>query len=152
MAVLTTTHHASTLLSKSSPHSNSQILALLSPALTNSLYIAAILQRLLSTTTLFLAFRAYFLSTILLKQSYYASQVLALQGYYASGMLARQVLRTWVKGMRMSWKATERLREKLFYEFALFILGTGYYGLLIVFWPGWIVIGGGVWGVWWTFG
>ena len=152
MAVLTTTHHTSTLLSKTSSHTNIQFLSLLSPALTNSLYFAAILQKLLSTTTLFLAFRAYFISTILLKQSYYASQILALQSYYASGVLARQAFRAWMMSMRLSWKATERLRKKLFYEFALFILGTGYYGLLVVFWPGWIVIGGGAWAIWWTIG
>jgi len=36
----------------------------------------------------------------------------------------------------------------MFFEFAVFILGGGNQVILIVFWPGWIVVGGGVWGMW----
>lgn len=54
--------------------------------------------------------------------------------------------------MKMGWKATESLRKKLLYEFADFVLGSGNSLVLLVFWPGWIVVGGGVWGVKWVCG
>jgi len=50
--------------------------------------------------------------------------------------------------MRRSWKASEKLRNKLFFELVVFVLGGGNGMILLVFWPGWIVIGGGVLGVW----
>lgn len=127
---------------------NRPLLTLLSPALSSSLYLATIFQRLLSTTTLFLFLRAYILSLILLRQSYHISQILLLQSYYASSILAKHGFWASKEGARRAWKASEKLRNKLFFEFAVFILGGGNQVILIVFWPGWIVVGGGVWGVW----
>ncbi|TVY62813.1 hypothetical protein LSUE1_G010255 [Lachnellula suecica] len=127
---------------------NRPILTLLSPALSSSLYLATIFQRLLSTTTLFLFLRAYILSLLLLRQSYYISQVLLLQSYYASSLLAKNGYWASKEGIQKSWKATEKLRKKLFFELAVFVLGGGNGVILIVFWPGWIFVGGGVWGVW----
>ncbi len=45
--------------------------------------------------------------------------------------------------------AAERLRKKLCFELALAVLGPGGNGvLLVVLWPGWVVVGGAAWGVW----
>ena len=139
MAVLMPSPNSSTLLATTSSQNN--ILTLFSPALAHSLYFVAILQRFLSTTTLFVFLRCYLLSAVVLRQSYYATQVLAIQGYYALSMVTRHAL-------SMGWKATEPIRKKLFFEFAVFILGNGNGLLLLMFWPGWLVIGGGVWGAW----
>lgn len=149
MATLTTIPDASTLLASSS---TTNILTILSPALTHSLYLAWVFQRLLSTTTLFVAFRAYFLSVMILRQSFYACQILLMQSYFAAGLLAKQLFLTSKQAMNLSWKATERFRNKLFFEFMIFILGGGNPVFLVIFWPGWIVIGGGACGIWLTCG
>lgn len=52
------------------------------------------------------------------------------------------------RGAGISWKALEPLRNKLFKEFMIFVLGGGNGVILAVFWPGWIVVGPAVWGVW----
>lgn len=139
MTVLSPSPRPSALLTSTS---NSNILSILSPALTQSLYLAAVFQRLLSTTTLFVAIRAYFISLILLRQSFYASQILLLQSYWATILLSRRSLAAVKSVVKMSWKATESIRRKLFFEFMVFILGGGYGLCLILLWPGWLVIGG----------
>lgn len=40
------------------------------------------------------------------------------------------------------------VRDKLFYEFASFILGSGNALILWIFWPCWILFGLAVWIVW----
>lgn len=40
------------------------------------------------------------------------------------------------------WNSTRVLRKKLFYEFAVFILGTGNGFILLLFWPGWLFLAG----------
>jgi hypothetical protein len=124
------------------------ILTLLSPAFANSYYLVTILQRLLSTTTLFLLFRTYLLSLFLLQQSYHASQILLIQSLYASSIACKNAYWASKQGMRVLWRSTEGLRKKLFMEFMIFVLGGGNQFILVVFWPGWIVIGGGIWGIW----
>ncbi|GAO17344.1 hypothetical protein UVI_02038640 [Ustilaginoidea virens] len=37
-------------------------------------------------------------------------------------------------------KPARSLRKKLFYEFAVFILGSGNPLLLMLLWPGWLVV------------
>jgi hypothetical protein len=124
------------------------ILTLLSPTFSNSLYLATILQRLLSTTTLFLLFRTYLLSLFLLQHS----QILFLRGLYASSILCKIACWTSKQGMRVLWQSMEGTRRKLFREFMIFILGGGNPLILVVFWPGWIVVGGGALGVWSVWG
>ncbi|KAG5979413.1 hypothetical protein E4U55_005189 [Claviceps digitariae] len=61
------------------------------------------------------------------------------------------------KGLSMSapataglWeaKSTEALRKKLFYEFAVFVLGCGNPVILLLLWPGWLIVGGLVFALW----
>lgn len=132
--------------------SDTNILSLLSPAFTHSIYLAVILQRLLSTTTLFLLFRAYFLSAMILRQSFYVSQILLLKSHYTSCLVSRQLFIVSKHGMKTGWKATENFRNRLLFEFMVWILGGGNSVILVVFWPGWIVIGGGLFGVLWACG
>lgn len=40
------------------------------------------------------------------------------------------------------WKGSEGLRRKLWFELVVFVLGNGNGILLIVFWPGWIMVVG----------
>jgi hypothetical protein len=127
---------------------NQNDLSLLAPALTHSYYLATIFQKILSTTTLFLFFRAHILSSSLLRQSFCASQILFMQSYYVSALLAKQLFWTSKVSLQGSWEVTEKLRSKLFFELVVFFLGPGGNNLLLmVFWPGWIVVGGGVYGI-----
>jgi hypothetical protein len=128
------------------------ILAFLSPALTHSLYLAFIFHRVLSTTTVFVLFRAYLLSGLLLHQSFYACELLLAQSYYATRLAAHQLLLASRRSLGLAWRATGTLRNKLFFEFMVFVLGGGNGIILVVFWPGWIVIGPGVFWVWWACG
>jgi len=50
--------------------------------------------------------------------------------------------------VKMGWRASEPLRQKLFFEFMVFVLGGGYGILLILLWPGWIVVGTFALGLW----
>jgi len=130
------------------------ILSALAPALTHSFWLANIFQRLLSTTTLFLFFRTYLLSLMLLRQTYLASQILLLQSYWASLILGKSAIWTTKKGWQAGWEnaVAKKLRKKLMYEFLVFVLATGNPLLLVVFWPGWIVVLGGYWGTRWVVG
>ncbi|KAG9233097.1 hypothetical protein BJ875DRAFT_58687 [Amylocarpus encephaloides] len=131
-------------VTKQSP--SMQPLSSISPTLTMSLYLATtLLPRLLSTTTLFLLLRVYILSHLILLHSYYTLAILAIQSYYASVVLLRQGWWLSKGGARWAWRGSGGLRKKLWFEFATFVLGNGNGILLIVFWPGWIVVGGVVW-------
>lgn len=145
MTVLTPSPNPTKILTRSSTHNILQVLA---PAFNNSVYLATIFQNLLSTTTLFLVFRAYLLSLVLLQQTYYVSSILLLQSYWASTIAARGGYWGVKRGMGMSWKALEPVRNKILREFMIFILGAGNGVCLAIFWPGWIVVGPTVWGVW----
>jgi len=105
------------------------LLTLISP----TLYLAAVFHRLLSTTTLFLLLR----SLVVLRQAYYISQLLLLR-------CARNV--NWMKSR--SWSVSEKLRNKLYFEVMVFVLGGGNGVLLLLFWPGWILI----WVIWMIWG
>jgi len=146
MAFLAATSNPATILT--STYNTKPILTILSPAFTNSLYLAHKLQHLLSTTTLFLLFRAYLLSLFLLQQSHHATQVLLIRIFYAASILGKNALWTGERGMRVVWKSTEGTRKKLFHEFMVFVLGSGgNAAILVLFWPGWILVGG-FWGIW----
>ncbi|KAH6676329.1 hypothetical protein B0J14DRAFT_636488 [Halenospora varia] len=148
--------------------SQKNALTTLSPSLYYPLYYATtLLPRLLTSTTLFLTFRlallsyhllwhSYYASTIILLQTYYASNYLALhsyyascylalQSYYASTVVAKRLCVAGKFGGKMVWKRSEHLRNKLWFEFVVFALGGGNGMLLLVFWPGWLVIGPVVW-------
>lgn len=44
-----------------------------------------------------------------------------------------------------------QLRKKVFFEFMCFILGTGNGLFLLLFWPGWLILGGAIWSILWLF-
>jgi len=145
MTVLTPAQNPSTFITSTSQN---QLLTIVSHPLTHSLYLATIFQRLLSTTTLFILFRAYFLTLLLLRQSFSAAQILLVQTYYAVALLTKQLFNTLKQAIKLGWKATERFRKKIFFEFMVFILGGGNGFLLVILWPGWIVLGGAAWSIW----
>jgi len=139
MAVLKPT--SQTLLTTSNQNN---LLPLLAPTLSSSLYLLTHLHRLLHSTTIFLLLRTYVLTSLLLSQSLYASQLLLIQTYYASLLLSSQFFTFLLQLSKISYRATEGLRKKLWFEFMVFALGGGNGLILMLFWPGWIVLGGGI--------
>lgn len=144
MAIITPTTSSNIL---TNAHTTPKSLTLLSPALQSPIYLASILPRLLSTTTLFLLFRTYVLSLYLLQQSFRASHLLLIQACYTSSVLGKHVYWTGKQMGKMIWRRTEKMRRNLMYEFMVFMLGSGNAAILVVFWPGWIVVWGGIWAV-----
>ncbi|KAG6063044.1 hypothetical protein E4U16_001026, partial [Claviceps sp. LM84 group G4] len=45
-------------------------------------------------------------------------------------------------GGRWEGRSTQALRKKLFYEIAVFVLGCGNPFIVLLFWPGWLIVGG----------
>lgn len=117
------------------------------PALSSSLYFAQVLQEVISTTTLFLLFRSYIVSGILLRQFGSLSWLLLVQSLYASVLVGKQAGSAALWSFGRSWKALEPLRKKLAFEFFTTILGSGNQLILVLFWPGWIFVWGGM-GLW----
>lgn len=135
MAILTPTHHSSTV--KTLSQSN-HLISTLYPVLTGSLKFAVLFQRLLGTTTIFLCVRlsvfTLYTTKLLLLNALYASRLLGFNLLIAFKLVAWGVAST-------VWKRTEKARRKLFFEFMVWILNPNAVALLI-FWPGWIVLGG----------
>ncbi|KAG9245215.1 hypothetical protein BJ878DRAFT_31258 [Calycina marina] len=111
------------------------------PPLSRPVYL---MQTFLRTTTVFLFFRSYTMSLLLFRQSVYASQIVVLQSWYAASAMVQTLYTRGKEIAWAAWKVTERLRQKLFFEFMVFILGGGYAFLLVLLWPGWIVVGAGI--------
>lgn len=149
MTVLTPSPNPTNLLT---PTHVRALLSALSPVLTNTLSLFATLQTLLHNGTLFLLFRSYFL----LRQSFLVSQILlygsSILLWQYSSILGKGAYWTTKFGVKEGYKRTAWLRKKLQYEFFVFILGGGNPILLVVFWPGWLVVMTGVWGAWWVCG
>lgn len=128
---------------------------LLAPALTTTLYLAhissTILQRL-SILTLKILLQITFLLSFTLQHTFYASKILLQHTHLVSSEVLRQSYRTTRRAVAVMWKATEKGRERLFFEFMVFILGCGNGLCLVLFWPGWILFGGVAISMWWVCG
>ncbi|KAM3518634.1 hypothetical protein NHJ13051_008053 [Beauveria bassiana] len=121
-------HHHATMISRVGP----------------TLAYAVQLQDIIGSLSAILCWRAHLLSSISLAQAYSAIRFLALHLLVATKLGAFYGAAASVRAATTVWdmKTTRMLRDKLFYEFALFVLGAGNGLFLLVLWPGWIVIGG----------
>lgn len=146
MTILTSAPSPSTLFSPST--SSPQVRTLLSPALSNAVHFATTLQKFLGATTLFLLWRSYLLTDALFRRTRNLLRTLAVQSYYTAKTFTWHVLRSGKQAVRRGWRATEPVRNKIFFEFMVFVLGGGNGLILVLFWPGWLIIGGGFWGIW----
>ncbi|KAL3418469.1 hypothetical protein PVAG01_10185 [Phlyctema vagabunda] len=120
MTLFSTSRPTLTLTAGTRSHSVNLILG---PALTASLYR--------------LHYATYFLSYVVLQQSLYASNYLLVQTIHG----ARLSLGAAAEALRRAWQRLEPLRKKIFFEFMVFVLGTCGNGLiLLLFWPGWLLL------------
>ncbi|CAI6087822.1 unnamed protein product [Clonostachys chloroleuca] len=92
-------------------------------------------QKAISALTVTLYFQTRFLAATTL----YASRILAVQAYFATTFGAT-MSRKLLAGIWDS-AAVQRLRKKMFEDFAKWILGSGNTIFCALFWPGWWVIG-----------
>jgi hypothetical protein len=100
------------------------------------------LQRAISSFSFVILLNTYFLAKI----SVTVGHVLANYAYVVT-RLATILSGKAIKGVWDS-KSVVTLRNKVFHEFATFILGGGNGIFLMIFWPGWWVLGGTVWAAW----
>ncbi|CAM1510815.1 Fc.00g083280.m01.CDS01 [Cosmosporella sp. VM-42] len=128
----------------------SDIIRLLGP----TLKIALRFQSLIGSVSIFLCLRTYFLASVAFAGVLYASKIVALQAFVATKTGAFHGLTMSGKAIIGAWnsKRVQALRQKLWYEFAIWVLGSGNTFILMVFWPGWWVLAGAVWALWLLFG
>ncbi|KAF4446345.1 hypothetical protein FALBO_17087 [Fusarium albosuccineum] len=133
-----------------SPYPRSDIIRLLGPALE----IALRFQSLVSSVSIFLCFRACFLASITFAGVLYASKIVALKAYVATKFSAFHSFNMSSRAAVGVWnsKSVQTLRKKLWYEFAVFVLGSGNVVFLMLFCPGWWLLAGACWTVWMLFG
>lgn len=133
-----------------SAHPRSDIIRLLGPALE----IALRFQSLVSSVSIFLCLRAWLLTSTTFAGVFYASRIVALKACVATKFSASHGFNMSSKAVVGVWnsKSIQRLRKKLWYEFAVFVLGSGNMVFLMLFWPGWWLLAGACWAVWMLFG
>ncbi len=125
----------------------SDVIAILHPLVSSAVRF----QQLLGSAAFHLAIRTYFAATIVATISIWASKVIAWRAFLASRILA-------VRGLfltkRLAWtawdcKQARRFRKRLEFEIFVLILGPGGNALLlIIFWPGWLILALLGWGIW----
>lgn len=140
--------------------------AILSPVLTQTIFLFSSLHSLLSYASFFVLLRLYILSLhtinfsrfVLLYVSkalavfsihaFYLSRVVLANTSLASRLLLIHLLAVTIFLVRLSsqgvgkvWKMFEPLRQKLFFELMVFILGGGNQIFLLILWPGWWIVG-----------
>jgi hypothetical protein len=113
-------------------HKHSDLIARLTPT---TLDVALDFQRIVGSISFYLCLQAYFAAGIVASQLFQAVHFLVLHGLFAG-------LNTSWRAASRAWesKSIRRLRNKVFFEFAVFILGCGNSVFLVVFWPGWILL------------
>ncbi|KAL1836358.1 hypothetical protein VTJ49DRAFT_5250 [Mycothermus thermophilus] len=126
-------------------HSN--LLSTLYPLLNTALQF----QRLLSSTAFHLVIHAYYTAATLATLSAWASWSVAWHALLTTRLVAAQA---WLLARRLAWaawdsKRSRRARKRLEHEMFVLLLGPGGNTLLLMlFWPGWLMLGVLGWGVW----
>jgi hypothetical protein len=126
------------------PRSN--VISRLRPALAFALHF----QYIIGSFSSFLYIQAYFVTSLAFVHALYASRFLAIQAYFATKFGVFHGFNMSAQALAGVWdaKTIQMLRKKIFYEFAVFILGSGNPFILLLFWPGWLVVGGTSMAVW----
>ncbi|KAH8651003.1 hypothetical protein BX600DRAFT_516601 [Xylariales sp. PMI_506] len=116
-------------------------------ALGPAIKLATICQQILSTVSAFLLIRSYYVALNLL----FVSRVIAVQSALMSKLIIWKtaVLTRWTSWLVWNSQPIKRLRKKVQFEFFAFILGGGGNNVfLLMFWPGWWVVGVILFTVW----
>lgn len=111
---------------------SSTVQTVLAPALTNLIQA----QRALSTLTLSLLLHAWLAARMTL----WAGKLCVLQAWLATSL----GVTLWARMAAVAWSCSyaKALRKRAERDFACFILGCGNGIFLMLFWPGWWILGG----------
>ncbi|KHN99356.1 uncharacterized protein MAM_03054 [Metarhizium album ARSEF 1941] len=114
------------------------------------LAFAARFQYIISSFSSFLYIQTCFVTSLAVVSALCASRFLTIRAYVATESGAVHAFNMSAKAFANLWdaKTTRVLRRNLFYEFAVFILGSGNSIILLLFWPGWLVVGGATFALW----
>jgi len=115
------------------------------------LNLAIWFQQILSSATLLLFIRTYLAARVIAAALIFASRVAALNTLIVSRLLAVKSGAMTMQALSVLWDSTgsKRLRKKIEYEFFLLILSpSGNLMCLMLFWPGWIILGAMGWSLW----
>ncbi|KAJ6443242.1 mediator complex, subunit Med1 [Purpureocillium lavendulum] len=123
------------------PHST--VVRRLSP----SLILATRWQRFVATTSCSVLLHAYLTASATLAHVLHAGRFLAVWALGAAKVGALHGLLMSGKAVADAWDSqpVRSVRQKFFYEFAVFILGGGNAIILLLFWPGWLILAGAIW-------
>ncbi|KAK5652108.1 hypothetical protein OQA88_10886 [Cercophora sp. LCS_1] len=108
-------------------------------------------QRLLGSATFILAVRTYLAATLIGRALLFASHVAALRTLILSKAIAFKSI---VAVRQLAWslwnsKQSRRVRKKIEFEFFVLFLGPANVLCLMLFWPGWLVLGAAAWALTW---
>ena len=108
-------------------------------------------QQLIGSAAFHLFIRTYFAATLVATTSLWASKSIAWRTVYATRLLAARSLAV---TRRLAWalwdcKQSRRLRKRIEFELFVLILGPGGNALiLMMFWPGWLMLAFLAWVLW----
>jgi len=138
---------ASRTTSSISLHQRSDVISTLHPLVSSAVQF----QQLLSTAAFHLFIRTYFAASIVATTSLWASKNIAWRSFIASRIIVARALSLTKRAAWTAWdcKRARRFRKRLEFELFVLILGPGGNALLLMlFWPGWLmlaVLGLGIW-------
>ncbi|SPQ23958.1 d8a2ed73-e8e6-451d-8739-0cd78f9153c9 [Thermothielavioides terrestris] len=137
-----------TVPSVSLSHSQrSDVISALHPLVNSALRF----QQLVGSAAFHLFVRTYFAATVVAAASVWASKSAAWKLFLASRLLAARGL---VVAKRLAWTAwdcrqSRRFRKRLEFELFVLLLGPGGNAvLLMIFWPGWLMLAFLGWCIW----
>lgn len=99
---------------------------------------------------LFICLQSYLISHALLAAASYTCKHLLFYAFIASAFILKHAFAMSTKAIFDIWdsKSVQNIRARIFYEFAVFILGCGNAMFLLIFWPGWLLLAGLCFAAW----
>lgn len=100
--------------------------------------------------SLFICLQTYLTSHALFIATSYACKHLLFYAFVTAAFLLKHGFAMSAKAVCDIWdsRSVQKVRARLFYEFAVFILGCGNAMFLVLFWPGWLLVGGAWFALW----
>jgi len=108
-------------------------------------------QKFLSAAVILLSVRTYLVASVIGETLLLASQLAGIRLWLVSRFIANTTLSATRRSLWALWnsKRCRRMRRKLEFEFFVLFLGPGGNTLcLLLFWPGWLVLGLASWAFW----
>ncbi|KAK1759026.1 hypothetical protein QBC47DRAFT_97659 [Echria macrotheca] len=127
-------------------HQHSNVISSLGPLVD----LAVRFQRILGSVACLAAIRLYLAAGRLLQALWFASYLAAFKAILWFRFLSYNTAAVTRRLLWAAWdsKQSRRIRRKLEFEFFVLILGPGNALLLLLFWPGWLLVATAAWAFW----